>query len=136
MKRLVVGFLIDENNDVLMIQKNRPEWQAGFFNGIGGHVEDGESAKDAMTREMMEEANVKFEDWELMLTLEGTDYFLYVYVGFAHDKINLLEWKSMTDEPVSLVPYFDMDKYPVLPSAAWMIKMINDQNARNLKIKY
>jgi hypothetical protein len=35
----VVGFAFDTDGRVALIRKNRPEWQAGRLNGIGGHVE-------------------------------------------------------------------------------------------------
>lgn len=51
----VIGFVFF-GNFVLLIKKERPEWQKGKMNGIGGHVEDGETALQAMVREATEEA--------------------------------------------------------------------------------
>lgn len=68
MKRMVLGFAFDRANDqVLLIRKNRPDWQAGKLNGIGGHMEggDGGSTRAAMRREFAEETGVDtlLDDW-------------------------------------------------------------------------
>ena len=48
MKSYVLGFCFNTRLDqVVLIQKTRPEWQAGRLNGIGGHIENGELAADA-----------------------------------------------------------------------------------------
>ena len=37
LKKWVVGFIFNSDMDhVLLINKNRPDWQIGFLNGIGG----------------------------------------------------------------------------------------------------
>ena len=53
-----VGFEFTASNDlVLLIRKNRPEWQKGKLNGIGGHIKVGETPLEAMRREFEEEDN-------------------------------------------------------------------------------
>ena len=57
----VVGFAFNSTqnfNSVVLINKNRPDWQAGKYNGIGGHIEPGETTYEAITREFDEEAGV------------------------------------------------------------------------------
>ncbi len=51
----VVGFLQDAGRQVLLLRKNRPAWQAGHLNGVGGKVEPGERPHEAMAREFHEE---------------------------------------------------------------------------------
>lgn len=68
MKRMVLGFALDlQNQQVLLIRKKRPDWQAGKLNGIGGHMDgsDGGSTRAAMRREFAEETGVQtlLEDW-------------------------------------------------------------------------
>jgi 8-oxo-dGTP diphosphatase len=41
---------------VALIRKQKPDWQKGKMNGIGGKVEAGETPNVAMTREFHEEA--------------------------------------------------------------------------------
>lgn len=55
-RRFVLGFCFDFGyHNVLLIEKNRPPWQAGKLNGIGGKIEEGESPAAAMAREFREE---------------------------------------------------------------------------------
>lgn len=42
-------------NLVLLVLKDRPEWQKGFLNLVGGKVEEGESLEEATLRELKEE---------------------------------------------------------------------------------
>ena len=51
----VLAFIFDENLEkVLLIQKQRPKWQAGLDNGIGGKIEEKETAINAIKREIFE----------------------------------------------------------------------------------
>jgi hypothetical protein len=35
-KRYVLGFMFDQHDNVLLVEKSKPAWQAGKYNGIGG----------------------------------------------------------------------------------------------------
>jgi 8-oxo-dGTP diphosphatase len=74
-KRMVVGFLFADS-DVLLVQKMKPEWQKGFWNGVGGKDEDGEEPIDAMVREFREETKIDTarEDWHHFACETGPDY--------------------------------------------------------------
>src|SRR5574339_145798 len=94
--RYVVGFMFDENEEhVLLIRKTHPDWQAGKLNGIGGRIEDGESAREAMQREFKEEVGVDHEDWKHYCVLSDAREWSILFF-FAHGPI----WsaKQMTDE--------------------------------------
>jgi 8-oxo-dGTP diphosphatase len=70
----VCGFLFTPDRDrVLLIRKRRPAWQAGKLNGLGGKIEPGETALEAMRREFREEAGVDVTEWQHVLTLSGED---------------------------------------------------------------
>jgi len=63
MKRYVLGFVFSPDlAKVYLIRKNRPEWQAGLLNGIGGKIELGETEKEAMEREALEESGY-YGEW-------------------------------------------------------------------------
>lgn len=58
-RRYVVGFIFSlDRQSVLLIRKNRPQWQLGKLNGIGGEIEKGETPHAAMTRECAEECGI------------------------------------------------------------------------------
>lgn len=57
--RYVLGFTFSPTfSHVLLLWKNRPAWQAGKLNGIGGKIEEGETAEEAMAREFTEETGI------------------------------------------------------------------------------
>ncbi|PEN12945.1 hypothetical protein CRI94_13175 [Longibacter salinarum] len=68
----VCGFCFDSDRQtVILIEKSKPDWQAGRYNGVGGKVEPGETASEAMRREFYEEAGV-----ELPATGDGPDVWI------------------------------------------------------------
>jgi len=112
----VVGFLFSNDHRwVTLIRKNRPEWQAGKFNGVGGKVEKGEAVNDAMVREFYEETGVKtkWTDWTefALLTGEG-DTAVYVFKAVSTEY--LFAVKTQTDEEILNVAVGDI-LYSVIP---------------------
>lgn len=72
--KAVVGFAFTPSlNKVLLIKKNRPEWQAGWLNGVGGKIEGDESPIDAMRREFKEETGLDRHKWNHYATLLADD---------------------------------------------------------------
>ena len=62
----VVGFLFNPDmTEVVLIKKNRPDWQKGLLNGVGGKIESGEDPITAMIREFKEETGVEIYNWNL-----------------------------------------------------------------------
>ncbi len=81
-QRYVVGFMF--NNDgskVALIHKNKPKWQEGLLNGVGGKVETNEISLNAIVREFEEETGVKTlrPDWDFYAHLEGGYFSLDVF---------------------------------------------------------
>jgi 8-oxo-dGTP pyrophosphatase MutT (NUDIX family) len=68
MTAYVCGFAFDTERRVYLILKNKPHWQAGLLNGIGGKIEPGETSLRAMAREFKEEAGVDIAPsrWKLV----------------------------------------------------------------------
>jgi len=72
MKEYVAAFIFDlMGNRVLLIQKTKPAWQAGLYNGIGGKLEEDETPLDAVIREIKEEVNLDITTWKNFASLEG-----------------------------------------------------------------
>lgn len=111
--RYTVGFAFTEDKkNVALILKNRPKWQAGKLNGIGGHCEDddqyGKGSPQGHTtqrREFREETGVDIPEdkWQRYATLGGPDYVVDVFRCFDDAVRNV--GKDLTDEGiVSLLP--------------------------------
>ena len=79
--KYVAGLIFShDKSKVLLIRKNRPEWQSGFLNAIGGKIGKEESAISAMIRQCDAEAECWTEpkDWAHVLTLR----FLHAEIEF------------------------------------------------------
>lgn len=106
MKNYVLGFMYDESRDlVLLMKKERPAWQAGYLNGVGGKQEEKEIPREAMRREFLEETGIDYEHWVYGALLHGQDstggsFVCNVY--YAHTNL-VFKAKSITDESVELV---------------------------------
>lgn len=101
MIKYVVGFLFaNDGKCVLLIEKNKPEWQKGKFNGVGGKIEEGETPLQAMVREFEEEAGVKLETWEKYATISNETWELHVFRAF--DDFAMRYAKSMTEEKLAI----------------------------------
>lgn len=100
MTNYVVGFMFSEDLQfVALIRKNRPKWQAGKLNGIGGHMEGDESPRAAMIREFREETGVdtQEDDWTLVGRLEGENAKVYVCRCISN---KVMDVQTTTDEKV------------------------------------
>lgn len=96
----VCGFCFDPNGEqIVLIKKNRPEWQSGLLNGVGGKIEENELIHEAMEREFYEETGVVMKNWKLFCKYEGKDYTVYFHSIFSeeYDKV-----ESKTDEEVDV----------------------------------
>lgn len=65
----VVAAVIRENNRIFATQRGYGEWKGGW-EFPGGKIEEGETAKEALIREIMEELETKIEIGEWIDTVE------------------------------------------------------------------
>lgn len=109
--------------EVVLIRKNRPAYQEGKLNGVGGKVELNEPIIEAMIREFYEETGLEILDWEYDTTLSGDDFVVHFF-STVSDRI--FEVATMTDEEVGVYKVNDvlmkqlkcMDNLPLLISIA------------------
>lgn len=101
MARYVLGFLFnDDLSQVTLIRKNKPEWQKGRWNGIGGKIEEGEEPLAAMEREGEEEANIS-PGWIAFGVLSGDGWEIHLFWARLPD-VDMGAVKTMTDEEVRI----------------------------------
>jgi len=69
MKEYVLGFAFSKDKrEIVLIEKQKPDWQKGKLNGVGGKVETiDETPYHAMIREFKEETGVSssIDEWDL-----------------------------------------------------------------------
>jgi 8-oxo-dGTP diphosphatase len=97
MTNYVVGFAMDKRaRIVLLVKKNRPDWQAGKLNGIGGKIEPGEFTKDAMVREFYEETGLQTTnaDWRLFAVLKSGPHQIHFFKGFFDHLIDIEKYAA------------------------------------------
>ena len=120
----VVGFLFDQNRShVLLIRKNRPTWQAGKFNGVGGHVEPDETPLAAMDRGFAEEAGLSGLAWEPVSILAGDTWCVHFFAAFDQ---SVSKARDMTDEPLTLMPMVGLARAPLMADLPVMIALALD----------
>ncbi len=100
-KRYVVGIIFDDQNNVLLINKLRPDTQKGMLNGIGGKIEKNETPIEAIIRECKEETNLNIKRWKLFDEMKFDDVEIYFYYSKVTNK-KILKYKSLTDEQLEL----------------------------------
>jgi 8-oxo-dGTP diphosphatase len=114
----VLGYLFDSKGNVALIEKNKPDWQKGRLNGIGGKIEKGEKPLKAMVREFKEEAGPEIT-WRQFCVIKGDGYRLYCFT--SRDEADI---STKTDEKVGWYP---VNRLPdnMMENSVWLIPMAN-----------
>ncbi len=131
----VAGFLLDRRGEtVWLVRKNRPEWQAGKLNGVGGHIEMHESPAEAMRREFYEEAGLDIDTWDQYASVRGPWGVVYFFRAFGDFNVADNHPRTMTDEPIEL---HDAQRVPwdAIPNLHWLIPLALYTHDRYLPIE-
>jgi 8-oxo-dGTP diphosphatase len=120
----VCGFLFSPDRArVLLIRKNRPAWQAGKLNGVGGKIESFDaSSLAAIRREFREEAALDIADWQEILTLTAADWHTHFYRAFG----DIDAARAITDEKLEIHSTRELPR-DTIPNLHWMIPLMLDR---------
>lgn len=123
MKSYVCGFYFDDTlSRVVLIWKNKPKWQEGKLNGVGGKIEKDENPYDAMRREFKEETGIDHKDWVYFISLSGYDW--HVSFFYAIGKFNEFEYaETQEEEEVAKIDIDTLDSFDYIPNLKWLIPM-------------
>lgn len=128
--RYVVGFLFDASfQAVALIRKNKPEWQAGLLNGIGGKIEVGEMPMEAMHREFKEEAGLDGLIWCHFASLSGTnnDGGAFELECFWTTSERLNRIRSQEAEQIEVITVRDISgQKDTIGNLPWLIMLARD----------
>lgn len=116
----VCGFAFSADTlEVMLIEKQKPEWQRGQWNGVGGKIEPGETPYEAMAREFQEETGlaVPATHWEPFAVLTGPDYRVCFFRALA---VPIRHCLTTTDERVQR---WAVDSLPdkMIANLRWLI---------------
>lgn len=112
----VLGIVLDyDMKHILLMEKKRPSWQVGKFNGLGGKIEKNEIAIDAMIREFKEETGLDsaYFNWvhvghvtrPATFNLEGMSYRMDIFaMTMSLEDLREAENNSPTDERLYCIP--------------------------------
>lgn len=127
MKTYTLGFIFDPTfTHVLLMHKNRPDWQVGKLNGVGGKIEDGEESIDCIVREVREETalNTQPEEWVLCGRMGADTWWVDIYALVYRG--NMADAQTLTDEKIE---WFPVNKLPdtIISNLSWYIPMTIDK---------
>lgn len=116
-----LAFIFNEDlSKILLIEKNRPEWQKGFLNGIGGKCEPNEPPLQCINREVFEECGLNNIIFNKIGIIDGIEYVVYVYnARISHKIFNVAI--SKTDEKISSYDIKNLESKNLLPSVKYLI---------------
>jgi 8-oxo-dGTP diphosphatase len=124
----VLGFLFnDDDTGCVVIRKQKPEWQKGLLNGVGGKIKPGEFPMAAMVREFGEEAGVDTGDltfgWRKFCILSGERFAVHCFA--AHSSDALAAARTQTDESIEIVntSSLRLRLCDCVPNLRWLIPM-------------
>ena len=141
-KKYVLAFAFDKAGDkVVLVVKDRPEWQKGKINGVGGKVEDCDNyPSEAMSREFYEETGVAIDCFESFGSMEflndvlGGKAIVYLFRAFT-DKIYSCKTKE-SEEIVILSVEQALKSKNIIPNLQYLIPMLRDKSLKSSNIVY
>jgi 8-oxo-dGTP diphosphatase len=139
----VCGFAVSRyERKIALINKLKPEWMKGHWNGVGGKVKEGEGEFAAMVREFYEETGLmtEEEDWRHRLTyLHGNPphkpnetVTVHYFVTDLGTSVNLVD--QMEEEEVCIFTFENNWSQPdrtgilcpLVPNLYWIIPLVMD----------
>ena len=121
-----------DRQQVALMRRTRPAWQAGQINALGGKLTAGESALDAARREVREEAGVDVTDWVEVLEWEDLEYRMHVVRAVSERARDV---RTMEDQEVFLA---DVAQLPaeVIGNLRWLVPLaLDDDVARPVRVR-
>lgn len=136
----VIGFAFC-GNEVALIRKTKPAWQAGRLNGIGGKVENGEGFPASMVREFQEETGILTErhEWSHKITMLGSDWQAEVFaMEMEHTRFDRL--KTTTEEQVFRINLLAIqgmyENEELIEHIPWMLSLCRDTSGVRFPVEF
>ena len=127
-QQYVIGFIFNlERTHVALIRKNRPKWQAGMLNAVGGKIEEDEDKFEAMIRECEEETTVHIphENWDNFGKFLGDWGEVECFSAEYHD---LSELHCNESENIEVHEVASLYKEKLAPNINFLVPMAMSDN--------
>lgn len=140
----VVAFLFNEKTDkVWLIEKQKPAWQKGCLNGIGGKIEEGEAPLTACARELNEEAGITIDEKYLHevgvmsgLNNDDTGFKVHIFTAVTDQQLRTMEEEKINLYQIDRVKLVNhIENVPMLIEAC-LYKMNGKSNFSYLVMNY
>lgn len=135
-REYVCGFVINDvekpwkTQRIVLIQKTKPAWQAGLWNGVGGKVEAGESPQQAMIREFAEETGVRVTGWRLFAINRHGPNGVYMFV--SRQWVDAVH--QTTDERPQIWEISVLKSGLVVPNLKWLVPLALSENKETVLV--
>lgn len=127
--RYVLGLMFRDNcTSLVLIRKNKPKWQEGLLNGIGGKIEPNETEIEAMVREFKEETGVDTNNsgWRKYCEISGECFIVHCYTARDSDA-----WeKAVTKESEIIEKHHpdELNRQDCVSNLLWLVELALDEN--------
>ena len=101
MMRVVVGIITD-NEEILLLKKNNPDWQKGLYNGIGGKVELNTTPLETIIKKSEEDLGINISNWRELDSEISSSGIEIVYFLTTLNEGEIKKLQSQTDERAEL----------------------------------
>ena len=104
-----------------------------LLTAIGGHIDEGESALDAMNREFQEEAGLSDLSWKQFATLKSENLEINWFKAFS-DSIYSIETKEQ-----DMARFYNVEMlhlFDTHPNIKYLVEMALDNNLTNANLIY
>ena len=115
--KITVNVLLKKNNKILLIKRKNTGYMDGKYAFLGGHVEEGESLRQAMVREVYEEGSIylKEDDLTYICAIRNgySNYINFYFISSKFDGIPKISepdkeeemiWVDIKNIPEEMVP--------------------------------
>ena len=124
----VVG-IIKVKGFVLLQQQDRGPVK-GYWSGVGGKIQDGEPAPEAMVRQCLEKTGIKteFGQWDYCMYLSLTDELPMSGVHYFTTEIESVgQIEQIQDEKLQWYATSHIHHVKTVPNLQWIIPLTNDE---------
>lgn len=128
-KKYVLGFAF-LHGACLLIRRTKRDWQEGLVNGLGGEIQGGESAGQAMTREFKEECGITtfVDQWRHVIDLDCNEYSIAVFSA------RIDEYPTITRSHEGEIGLCHLPPPNMDDTAMWLFWLCKDEGMRGFSI--